>query len=74
MDDSIKGPVPLFVTVTCCAPLVVPVARSPKERDVGERLAADAPALPNNGIVCDGILPPKLTVSVPVRAPVGVWR
>jgi hypothetical protein len=25
-DESINGPVPLFVTVTCFAPLVVPVA------------------------------------------------
>jgi hypothetical protein len=71
-DETNNGPVPVLVTVTCCAPLVVPVAWTPNESDVGDRVTAGAVPVPVIGTACIGMLPPKFKVSVPVRIPAAV--
>jgi hypothetical protein len=60
----------LLVTLICCAPLVVPTGCVPNVRLVGESITPAWPALPLKATVCDAILPPNATVSVPVRGPV----
>lgn len=67
-----SGPVPAFVTVTRCAALVVPFAWFSKDKESGARPTAGAVPTPLSDTVCEGMLPPKLSVSVPVRFPPAV--
>jgi hypothetical protein len=68
----VSGPVPVFVSVTVCAGLVVPTPCGPNVKLVGERLAPGVVPVPLNPTDCGlpGALSAKL--NTPVRKPVVV--
>jgi hypothetical protein len=67
-----SGPVPLLLSVTVCAALVVPTFWLANVRLVGARLAAGAVPLPLRLAVCGLPAASSVTLSEPLRVPVAV--
>src|ERR1700761_5918956 len=74
-EDTVAAALPVLVIVTFCAAVVDPTASLPNATEVGD---ADSVALPPPELVpvpdrlTALVTPPAVTVSVPVRLPVGV--
>ena len=64
--------VPVFVNVTVCAALVVPVIREVKVRLEGETEAAEPEPVPVRVTTCGLPVPSSEMLSVPVRVPAAV--
>jgi hypothetical protein len=72
MLEMVKTALPMFLTVTELAALVVPTRRLAKAIDVRERLTAGATPVPVRATVCGLPAALSFTVSVPARAPAAV--
>ena len=70
MPVMVSGPVPLFVRVTVCAALVVPMFCPAKVRLVGDRPAEGTVPVPLRLAVCGLPAALSVTLTVPVRVPV----
>jgi len=62
----VSGPLPSFVIVTCCPELVVFRACGGNTSDAGARTTVEFVPVPASCAVCEGMVPPKLRVRVPV--------
>jgi hypothetical protein len=66
-EETTRGAVPLFVIVTACGVLVVPLFCTANAREVGERVTAGLPVwLPVSATVCGLFEALSLMVKVPV--------
>jgi hypothetical protein len=75
MADKLSGAVPVLLTVTLCAALVLPIAVEASVSDVVERLATGAltdKPVPLSAIATGVIVPEWPMLSVPVRAPAAI--
>ncbi len=72
MPVIVNDTLPVFVSVTACAALVVLTCWFPNERLVGEKLTAGAVPVPARLTICGLLLALSVMVTVPVRVPVAV--